>query len=67
MAVAGKQEVVLAVFRAHCRGVKFYDLADCCVARGDRVVFVRNPRHLKDKNYVKTVGQQWKDARARSC
>ena len=52
MAVAGKQEVV---FRAQCRGVKFYDLADCCTARGDRVVFVRNPRHFKDKNCVETL------------
>lgn len=55
MATVGKQEIVLAVFKAQCRGVKFYDRADCCALSGVRVVFVRNPWNFKDKNCVETL------------
>ena len=44
--------VSLACFNAQCRGIKFYDLAEVGVEIGSRVLFRRNPHHLKDKNCV---------------
>lgn len=48
-------DVILARFSAQCRGVKLYDLAECFANRGDRLVFVRNPHHEKDKNCVEAL------------
>ena len=41
-----------ACFRAHCKGIKFYDLADVGVEIGCRVLFRQNPYNFKVKNCV---------------
>jgi hypothetical protein len=50
--MALEMEVSLARFNTQCRGVKFYDLAEVGVEVGNRVLFRRNPYHVKDKNCV---------------
>ena len=45
-------DVSLACFKAQCRGIKFYNLAEVGVEVGGRVPFRRNLYHFKDKNCV---------------
>ena len=45
-------DVSLACFKAQCRGIKFYNLAEVGVEVGGRVLFRRNPYHFKDKNCI---------------
>ena len=44
--------VLLAFFTCHCRGVKFYDLAEVGARQGSKVRFVRDPGNPCDTNCV---------------
>ena len=45
----------LACFKARCRGIKFYNLAEVCMEVGGRVLFRWNHYHFKDKNCVEVT------------